>query len=50
MITFTSGGSALQAFRHDDEVEPVRMGEEVVAAEHAFALFGAALAEGEKLR
>ena len=44
----SGGGRAFQALRHDDEVEPLRMGEEVVAADEALALLGAALAEGEE--
>jgi hypothetical protein len=44
------GRGPLQSLRHDDEVEPCHMGEEIVAAEQALALPGAALAEGEKLR
>ena len=47
---FVCDGRAPQPLRHDDEVETLRMGEEVVAADEAFALPGAALAEGEKPR
>jgi hypothetical protein len=47
---FLSGGETLQSLRHDDEVEPFGMREEVVAADEAGTLFGASLAEGEKSR